>query len=252
MLLQPPDSIPPHPTPSLPLGRTLPYCTVVQHGGDAEDKLCPSPSPTPSTTPHLQLRHLLARAKPIPQLLLMGLIRYQRKGTEKQAVHLHQGRERSCRTRQEHRYPFAQPWPSMGWQHRASPIWVSTDPHPGGLVVMAQSGLGRGHSLGQCGLLEAWACSPVRSPTSQRPSSPTSRRPSPTSRRSMLEPRSSSAVLLGRDRFCVRKWCSSPWSLAAHANVKSDPGKEQGRGLREAHQHQGHGTAPCRPLPPHR
>lgn len=34
---------------------------------------------------------------------------------------------------------------------------------------------------------------------------------------------------LGRDRFCMRKRCSSPWSLAAHPSVKPDPGKEQSR-----------------------
>lgn len=35
-------------------------------------------------------------------------------------------------------------------------------------------------------------------------------------------------MLLGRDRFCIRKRRSSPWSLAAHASVKLDPAKEQG------------------------
>lgn len=34
-------------------------------------------------------------------------------------------------------------------------------------------------------------------------------------------------MLLGRDRFRVRKRCSSPRSLAAHANVKPDPGKSK-------------------------
>lgn len=56
-------------------------------------------------------------------------------------------------------------------------------------------------------------------------------------------------MLLGRDRFCVRKRCSSPWSLAAHASVKPGPGKEQGRGVRAARQHQGHGRASQLALP---
>lgn len=35
-------------------------------------------------------------------------------------------------------------------------------------------------------------------------------------------------MLLGSDRFCIRKRRSSPWSLAAHASVKLDPAQEQG------------------------
>lgn len=105
--------------------------------------------PTHSTAPHLQLCHLLAGAKPIPQVLLMGLIGYQREGTKKQAVHLHRGQERGCRACQEWRHPFAQQRPSMGWQGRMSPGQAPANSHPVGLVVRAQSGSGCAHSLGQ-------------------------------------------------------------------------------------------------------
>lgn len=105
--------------------------------------------PTRSTAPHLQLRHLLARAKPIPQVSLMGLIRYQREGTEKQAVHLHQGQERGCRACWEWRHLFAQQCPSMGWQGRMSPGQAPANSPPVGLMVRAQPGSGCAHSLGQ-------------------------------------------------------------------------------------------------------
>ena len=61
-----------------------------------EDEFCPTMSPTRGTAPHLQLHHLLTGAKPIPQVSLMGLIGYQRKGTKEEAVHLHRGQERGC------------------------------------------------------------------------------------------------------------------------------------------------------------
>lgn len=89
------------------------------------------------------------------------------------------------------------------------------------------------HSLGQCRPLQSPAlqhCAVTHLPeaTTHLPKAVTKyQRLSPTSCRSMLEPRSSSAVLLGRDRFRVRKRCSSPRSLAAHANVKPDPGKSK-------------------------
>jgi len=55
-------------------------------------------------------------------------------------------------------------------------------------------------------------------------------------------------VPLGRDRFCVRKWCSSPRSLAAHPSVKPDPVKEQSGGVRAAHEWPGRGPAPQRDI----
>lgn len=53
---------------------------------------------------------------------------------------------------------------------------------------------------------------------------------------------------LGRDKFCVRKRCSSPRSLAAHPSVKLDPVKKQSRGVRAACERPGRGPAPQRDI----
>lgn len=62
-----------------------------------EDELYPTTSPMHGTAPHLQMCHLLTGTKTIPQVSLPGLFGYQRKGTEKQAIDLHQGWEQGCR-----------------------------------------------------------------------------------------------------------------------------------------------------------
>lgn len=80
-----------------------PHCPLllqITWGGTArgqEDGLYPTMSPACSTAPHLQLCHLLAGAKPIPQVSLMGLIGHQRKGIKKLAVHLHRDESRTAR-----------------------------------------------------------------------------------------------------------------------------------------------------------
>lgn len=121
-----------------------------------EDELCPTVSPACGTA-HLQLHHLLTGIKPIPQVSLMGLIRYQRKGTKKQAVHLHQGWKQGCWACQEQRHQFAQQCPSMGWQGRMSPGQLPTDSHSVGLVVRAVWVGTCAHVLGQCIPLQSLA-----------------------------------------------------------------------------------------------
>lgn len=82
-----------------PLGTGIdtPRSPGVGYGADNRtDSTLPHPLAC-STAPHLQLCHPLAGAKPIPQVLLMGLIRYERKGIKKLLVHLQRGKSRTAR-----------------------------------------------------------------------------------------------------------------------------------------------------------